>query len=267
VLFTQATMETAGGLPGMILTMSDPDEPMDLSLYGHTALQPLVDAMGTFISKSQLSKIGKSFLAQSSEQPLYADPSVAIHSVVLCAAGEHPAGPPAGGEGEAPGSEVRPPDAKRHKASHAPEEAALRVGGASDAVCYIAKLADIPGKFMPEKAAALNVPRGPAYARLVKGEEVESTDGKTVRPEQVGCPTTLPPLHTPRPSAHPTAVHPAVVQCLGHRLPCCLLVGARPGRTGPAGHSGGLPHRGPHSFPQSQHHTLRARPICRFAAQ
>mmetsp|Transcript_3023 Transcript_3023/g.7548 ORF Transcript_3023/g.7548 Transcript_3023/m.7548 type:complete len:538 (-) Transcript_3023:299-1912(-) len=38
---------------------------------------------------------------------------------------------------------------------------------------------------MPEKAAALNVPRGPAYARLVKGEEVESTDGKTVRPEQV----------------------------------------------------------------------------------
>ncbi len=42
-----------------------------------------------------------------------------------------------------------------------------------------------PGAFHPEKADALNVPRGPLWAKLQAGETVTSRDGAEVRPDQV----------------------------------------------------------------------------------
>ncbi len=42
-----------------------------------------------------------------------------------------------------------------------------------------------PGRFNPERACALGVPEGPAFARLQGGEPVTLDDGTTVRPEQV----------------------------------------------------------------------------------
>jgi len=42
-----------------------------------------------------------------------------------------------------------------------------------------------PGEFHPEKAAALNVPRGPLWARLQDGETVKAADGRDVLPEDV----------------------------------------------------------------------------------
>ncbi|MDR1566704.1 MAG: ribonuclease Z [Treponema sp.] len=42
-----------------------------------------------------------------------------------------------------------------------------------------------PGEFHPEKAEALNVRRGPLWAKLQAGEAVPALDGSEVRPEQV----------------------------------------------------------------------------------
>jgi ribonuclease Z len=42
-----------------------------------------------------------------------------------------------------------------------------------------------PGEFHPEKAEALNVERGPLWAKLQAGETVSAPDGAEVRPEQV----------------------------------------------------------------------------------
>ncbi|MBI9103432.1 MAG: ribonuclease Z [Spirochaetales bacterium] len=42
-----------------------------------------------------------------------------------------------------------------------------------------------PGIFFPEKATALNVPRGPLWAALQQGESVENTKGEIVKPEDV----------------------------------------------------------------------------------
>ena len=64
----------------------------------------------------------------------------------------------------------------------------------SAAACYICELPDIPGKFLPQKAASLGVPRGPLYGKLVKGEEVTGASGKLVRPEDVMEPSTPGPL-------------------------------------------------------------------------
>ncbi|WP_242337629.1 MULTISPECIES: ribonuclease Z [Anaeromyxobacter] len=42
-----------------------------------------------------------------------------------------------------------------------------------------------PGRFHPEKAAALGVPMGPLYGALQRGEAVTLADGRVVRPEEV----------------------------------------------------------------------------------
>ena len=55
----------------------------------------------------------------------------------------------------------------------------------SSAACYVCELPDIPGKFLPKKAASLGVPRGPMYGQLVKGQEVTAVNGRVVRPEDV----------------------------------------------------------------------------------
>jgi ribonuclease Z len=42
-----------------------------------------------------------------------------------------------------------------------------------------------PGRFHPDKAAALGVPPGPLFGRLQAGEPVQAPDGSTVQPAQV----------------------------------------------------------------------------------
>jgi len=42
-----------------------------------------------------------------------------------------------------------------------------------------------PGRFHPDRARALGVPEGPAFARLQDGKSVTLEDGTTVRPDQV----------------------------------------------------------------------------------
>ncbi|MDR2759754.1 MAG: ribonuclease Z [Spirochaetaceae bacterium] len=48
-----------------------------------------------------------------------------------------------------------------------------------------------PGEFHPEKAEALNVTKGPLWAKLQGGEIVQSADGRDVRPEDVLGPPRL----------------------------------------------------------------------------
>ena len=52
-------------------------------------------------------------------------------------------------------------------------------------VGYTLEELDRPGEFNPEKARALNVPVGPLWSQLQNGFEVQSADGKTVKPEEV----------------------------------------------------------------------------------
>eukprot|EP01132_Coremiostelium_polycephalum_P004248 gene4248-5317_t len=58
------------------------------------------------------------------------------------------------------------------------------------ALCYIAATKDLPGKFHPEKAAALGVPKGILFKTLVDGQPVQSKTGETVYPHQVVDPAT-----------------------------------------------------------------------------
>ena len=53
------------------------------------------------------------------------------------------------------------------------------------AACYVCQLAATPGRFLPEKAAALGVPKGPLFGRLKAGQPVQAADGRTVQPSEV----------------------------------------------------------------------------------
>lgn len=50
---------------------------------------------------------------------------------------------------------------------------------------FVVEEAEVPGKFNPEKAMALNVPRGPRYSRLQRGESVTDANGNIVHSHQV----------------------------------------------------------------------------------
>ncbi len=50
---------------------------------------------------------------------------------------------------------------------------------------YVLEEHERPGRFDPEKAAALGLPRGPLWGALQKGEKVLLDDGRTVAPDQV----------------------------------------------------------------------------------
>jgi hypothetical protein len=54
-------------------------------------------------------------------------------------------------------------------------------------VAWLGITAPIRGKFLPQKALALGVPKGPAFGKLAQGESVDTSAG-LVRPEQCMAP-------------------------------------------------------------------------------
>ncbi|PKX93683.1 putative tRNA processing endoribonuclease Trz1 [Aspergillus novofumigatus IBT 16806] len=96
--------------------------------------------------------------------------------------------------GPAPGSDKPLPDIKvlvRQPWPGASVEKLPPTTRCDEAVSYIVRNHDLRGKFDPQKAKELNVRAGPNYARLTKGENVLSEDGKTVTPDMVLGPPRL----------------------------------------------------------------------------
>lgn len=49
-------------------------------------------------------------------------------------------------------------------------------------IAYLCETAGVQGKFLVEKAKALNIPPGPLYGQLKAGNTVQLPDGRTIRP-------------------------------------------------------------------------------------
>ena len=258
--------EAKGGLPGslrdsgcwplsagMLLTMADTScggllsSRSGMRLVGPPGLHTLVNAFRTFINVRDLGLAVDEFGAS---RPPAADaapasstsssngavegalpPVVSNELVTICPVVIEPirAGESAAGSAEAE------PQAKRPRLGAASGEDAPQempsVTAECPAACYMCELADIPGKFMPQKvwqchhtcagrwahqrtgaggtqawhacltlallalqAASLGVPRGPLYGKLVKGEEVTASSGRVVKPSDVMGPATPGPI-------------------------------------------------------------------------
>ena len=198
VLATRVTTEATGGLPGMLLTMADTTAGGlltahgGMTVHGPPGLHTLVNAFRTFVNVKDLGlKVMEFSGGEDAPRPVVKNEAVSITPVVIT-----PAAAAAAGE----------PSAKRQRTDGDDAAAAAPTAPAGDGLsvpsvtresgvaCYICELPDIPGKFLPQKAASLGVPRGPLYGQLVKGMEVKAANGRMVHPSEVMEPATPGPV-------------------------------------------------------------------------
>ncbi len=187
VLSTRSTTHTLGGLPGMLLTMKDVTAGgllaghVGYDIHGPPGLKTAANAFKTFVSFKDLGlkirEIGSSKddcdrgLAEICA-PVITNDSVTITPVLTWATI---------GDGE--------PAAKKQRIDE-DESRVCNTNHEGPVASYVCQLPDIPGKFLPQKAAALGVPRGPLYGKLQKGESVQASNGTMVQPEDVMEPST-----------------------------------------------------------------------------
>lgn len=205
VLTTRVTTEATGGLPGMLLTMADTTAGglltghVGMTVHGPPGLHTLVNAFRTFVNVRDMGLKVMEFGRHEGpgaigivSRPVVKNDAVSITPVIIRTAQDSVDNANIAVNGEEP-------TAKRQKigdeegannklASIALLQAGMDIPSTaieSAAACYVCELPDIPGKFLPHKAASLGVPRGPLYGQLVKGQEVTAVNGKIVKPEDV----------------------------------------------------------------------------------
>ncbi|GLT77184.1 hypothetical protein SLA2020_487940 [Shorea laevis] len=152
IFLSRVCSETAGGLPGLLLTLAGMgEEGMSVNVWGPSDLTYLVDAMKSFIPHAAMvhtQSFGPAHSAAALSDPsklaepyvLVNDEIVKISAVFLC---------PSCSEG-------------------------LLVRPGEMSVIYICELPELMGKFDPKKAVALGLKPGPKYGELQKGKSVKS---------------------------------------------------------------------------------------------
>ncbi|KAJ6811196.1 uncharacterized protein M6B38_154260 [Iris pallida] len=156
MFLTRVCSETAGGLPGLLLTLAGMgEEGMSVNIWGPSDLKYLVDAMRSFIPNAAMvhthsfgeTQSNSGAAVSSFEDGKFVDPIVVIDDEVvrLSAIPLRPS--------QSRGSAVKPGDV---------------------AVIYVCELPEIKGKFDKDKAEALGLRAGPKYRELQLGNSVMS---------------------------------------------------------------------------------------------
>ncbi|KAG7381661.1 Zinc phosphodiesterase ELAC protein 2 [Phytophthora pseudosyringae] len=190
VFLTELRSHTVGGLPGMVLTVSDTGKP-GLHVHGPPGTNKYLKATRHFLYRPE-------FKLEASEAPpmaveagkkkaksCYEDDEVVVHAVAVAKprAGakrklnENPSSPSPSSEGEMQSSHV--------------------------SVSYVVETRTQRGKFLVDKAMALGVPKGKLFGQLHHGKDVTLPDGRVVQSSDcvlpsvpaagcviVSCPTT-----------------------------------------------------------------------------
>lgn len=185
VFLTKNAPEAAGGLPGALLTMADSGVGAPLwashgggiSLHGPTGLQKLVGGLRTYVDVKGIGLNVEEFHKKRDVTRLvHQDDRLTVEAVLVGGKDTMEMQEQTNGDN---GAEPLQKKAKVDGKESIREQQDIPV-----TATYICKLAPIPGKFMPEKAKALNIPKGPLYGKLVKGEAIQ-VNGVTIQPEQV----------------------------------------------------------------------------------
>ncbi|XP_023642790.1 tRNAse Z TRZ4, mitochondrial isoform X2 [Capsella rubella] len=171
IFLSRVCSETAGGLPGLLLTLAGiGEEGLSVNVWGPSDLKYLVDAMRSFIPRAAMvhtRSFGPSLNTSDSTPQIGSskptDPYVLVDD------------------------EVVKISAILLEPSRL-EESGSKTGETS--VVYVCELPEIKGKFDPKKAMALGLRAGPKYSYLQSGQSVKS-DFKdiTVHPSNVMGPS------------------------------------------------------------------------------
>nr|BAC41975.1 unknown protein [Arabidopsis thaliana] len=172
IFLSRVCSETAGGLPGLLLTLAGIGEQgLSVNVWGPSDLKYLVDAMRSFIPRAAMvhtRSFGPSLnISDSAPQIGLSKPKDDAYVLV--------------------DDEVVKISAILLEPSRL-EESGSKPG--ETAVIYVCELPEIKGKFDPKKAMALGLRAGPKYSYLQSGQSVKS-DFKdiTVHPSDVMGPS------------------------------------------------------------------------------
>ncbi|KAI3759699.1 hypothetical protein L6452_07708 [Arctium lappa] len=181
IFLSRVCSETAGGLPGLLLTLAGTgEEGMSVNVWGPSDFKYLVDAMKSFIPNAAMvhtrcfgpspksDKIPDNLEKLNDQLKLIDDEVVKISAILL-----------------------RPSSSETNGIKK--DEFALKSSDIS--VLYICELPEIRGKFDPEKARALGLRPGPKYRELQEGISVKSdTKNIMVHPDDVLGPSVPGPI-------------------------------------------------------------------------
>ncbi|KAF1328514.1 Zinc phosphodiesterase elac protein 2, partial [Globisporangium splendens] len=195
VFLTELRPHCVGGLPGMILTVSDTGKDA-LQIYGPPGTQRYIHATRHFLFRPnfglQANDLVSAVLVSSAKSPLagakdghsaskpqtltacYSDDEISVYAVVTSRAN-------AGIKRKVPESSSLP--------STADDNGASASTASNDCVSYIVETAPQRGKFLVEKAIALGVPKGKFFGQLHHGKDVTLSDGRVVKSSECVSPT------------------------------------------------------------------------------
>ncbi|KAF5739168.1 zinc phosphodiesterase ELAC protein 2 [Tripterygium wilfordii] len=166
IFLSRVCSETAGGLPGLLLTLAGIGEQgMSVNVWGPSELKYLVDAMKCFIPHAAMVHTSSSGSTSSSEAAALPNTSKFVDPIVLVK------------------DEVVKISAFLLQPSSSQGSAKKPV---DMSVVYVCELPEIMGKFDPVKAKALGLKPGPKYRELQLGNSVKSDRHDTmVHPSDV----------------------------------------------------------------------------------
>ena len=181
---TSMTWDNVGGLPGQLLQFAnffDVQKLNPIKLHGPDSLADFVHVSRFHVHSGKIVLETSDHLEEMGGHhlPVYRDENITVHTLNICLS---PPNSPtsSGGEFDEPLA-PRPP--KRRKISSPPNSISV----------FLCKLSDVPGKFNPQKAVELGLPKGPSYRTLVDGESVTAPDGTIIHPSDVLGPTRIGP--------------------------------------------------------------------------
>ncbi|XP_078348561.1 zinc phosphodiesterase ELAC protein 2-like [Oculina patagonica] len=193
IFFTRICWEYIGGLPGVTMTLRDNGK-SDIGLNGPSNLPHFIHATRFFLYHEKLKFDCVGFTGREGEK--YEDENLTIWPVLLNEKREGTGITSWSGKTHTEGTMKSTDDSS--SSSDESEQPSIKKwkldSNESTSVCYICQLASLPGKFFPNKAIELGVPKGPSFADLVSGKTVTLEDGRQVTPEEVTGPCQLGPV-------------------------------------------------------------------------
>ncbi|KAM3348342.1 hypothetical protein ACQJBY_021935 [Aegilops geniculata] len=165
IFFTRVCSETAGGLPGLVLTLAGMgDEGMSVNIWGPSDLDFLAGAMKSFIPNRAMLHTHSFGVEHSASSSQSTEATVIIDDEVV---------------------RISAMFVKPRYNNEARNSTDINSKPGDTAIVYSCELAEIKGKFDPGKAQALGLVRGPKYRELQLGNSVETEAGRMVHPSEV----------------------------------------------------------------------------------
>ncbi|KAM3329552.1 hypothetical protein ACQJBY_026541 [Aegilops geniculata] len=158
IFFTRVCSETAGGLPGLVLTLAGMgDEGMSVNIWGPSDLDFLAGAMKSFIPNRAMLHTHSFGVEHSASSSQSTEATVIIDDEVV---------------------RISAMFVKPRYNNEARNLTDINSKPGDTAIVYSCELAEIKGKFDPGKAQALGLERGPKYRELQLGNSVETEAGR-----------------------------------------------------------------------------------------